>query len=154
MATGSDGGRPLVVVGVDGSDESVAALGWAVRYAAVTGGTVRAVLVWHYPAAAGVVPAVPAPAEVTDEVEQQFRASLTAAVEKVSAQSPAVPIEPVLRYGHPAQVLAEESKHADLLVVGRRGHGAFVGMLLGSVSQHCVATAACPVVVVQGRLSG
>ncbi len=54
-------------------------------------------------------------------------------------------------YGHPSQVLVEESQHADLLVVGNRGHGSFNGMLVGSVSIHCVTNAACPVVVVRGR---
>jgi nucleotide-binding universal stress UspA family protein len=51
--------------------------------------------------------------------------------------------------GHPATRLIEASAGADLLVVGSRGHGAFAGMLLGSVSEHCVAHASCPVVVVR-----
>ena len=49
--------RGLVVVGVDGSAHSVAALDWAARYAAATGATVRAVFAWHYPTAAGLPPA-------------------------------------------------------------------------------------------------
>ena len=59
-------------------------------------------------------------------------------------------VQTKVAYGHPAVVLVEESQHADLLVVGKRGHGAFIGMLLGSVSIHCVTNAACPVVVVRG----
>jgi nucleotide-binding universal stress UspA family protein len=49
--------RGLVVVGVDGSAQSVAALHWAARYAAATGAVVRAVFAWHYPSAAGEAPA-------------------------------------------------------------------------------------------------
>ena len=54
-----------------------------------------------------------------------------------------------LAYGHPSQALVQASKEASLLVVGSRGHGAFTGMLLGSVSMHCVTGAFCPVTVVR-----
>jgi nucleotide-binding universal stress UspA family protein len=47
------------------------------------------------------------------------------------------------------KALIEASKSASLLVVGSRGHGAFSGMLLGSVSIHCVTSASCPVTVVR-----
>jgi nucleotide-binding universal stress UspA family protein len=152
--TGDRDARPLVVVGVDGSEESVAALRWAVRYAAAAGASVRAILAWHYPTAASVPPVGVAPAAVSSEVEERIKASLAEAVAKAAPDGPAEPIESEIRYGHPAQMLIEESRHADLLVVGKSGHGAFVGMLVGSVTQHCVAAAECPVVVVRARAAG
>jgi nucleotide-binding universal stress UspA family protein len=152
--TGNGDARPLVIVGVDGSEESVAALRWAARYAAAAGASVRAILAWHYPTAASVPPVGLAPPSVSSEVGQRITAALAEAVAKAAPDASAEPIESEIRYGHPAQVLIEESRHADLLVVGRSGHGAFVGMLVGSVSQHCVAAAECPVVVVRGRAAG
>ena len=146
---GDSGTGPVVVAGVDGSAESVAALSWASRYAAATGGTVRAVLAWHYPAAAGLAPAGVAPDAVREETERQMRGELAQAVAKVYPGESAAAAETRLTYGHPAPVLIEESKNADLLVVGSRGHGAFTGMLLGSVSMHCVTGAFCPVTVVR-----
>jgi nucleotide-binding universal stress UspA family protein len=53
--------------------------------------------------------------------------------------------------GNAAQVLLDASDGADLLVVGSRGHGGFTEALLGSVSQHCVHHARCPVVVIRGE---
>jgi nucleotide-binding universal stress UspA family protein len=52
-------------------------------------------------------------------------------------------------YSFAPAILLRAAEGADLLVVGSRGHGAFAGMLLGSVSQHCVHHASCPVVVVR-----
>jgi nucleotide-binding universal stress UspA family protein len=51
-------------------------------------------------------------------------------------------------------VLIEESGHADVLVVGRRGHEGFLAKHLGSVSLHCVNAAQCPVVVVHSHVDG
>ncbi len=136
----------LVVVGVDGSDESVAALRWAGEYAAATGAKLRAILAWHYPAAVGPAPVGVAPPVITEEVRQNMA---TALAEAVARANPGAPVDQVIGYGHPVQVLVEASKEADLLVVGRRGHAAITGMLVGSVSIHCVTHAHCPVVVVQ-----
>jgi nucleotide-binding universal stress UspA family protein len=55
--------------------------------------------------------------------------------------------------GNPAQVLLDAARGADLLVVGSRGHGGFAEALLGSVSQHCVHHARCPVVVIRAAAS-
>jgi nucleotide-binding universal stress UspA family protein len=143
--------RQAVVVGVDGSTESIAALSWAARYAATTGATVRAIRAWHYPGAVGGPPVEKAPAAVREETEQRMSADLTAAVTKVYPDGSAAAVETRVSYGHPAQVLIEESKTADLLVVGSHGHGKFSGMLVGSVSIHCITNASCPVVVVRGH---
>ena len=53
--------------------------------------------------------------------------------------------------GSAAATLIDASKHADLLVVGRRGHGGFVSLVMGSVAQQVAAHAHCPVVIVAGE---
>jgi len=143
--------RELVVVGVDGSEESIAALSWAARYASAVGATVRAVAAWHFPTAVGSAPVGVAPEPVRAEAEQHVRDNLMATVAKVYPGAAADQVETKVAYGHPAQVLLDESDDADLLVVGHRGRGAFTGMLVGSVSTHCVTHATCPVVVVRDR---
>jgi nucleotide-binding universal stress UspA family protein len=146
----ADNAGPAIVVGVDGSVESIEALRWAARYQAATGGTVRAVLSWHFPAAAGPAPYGVAPKPVSDEVRANMQETLGKAVAEVYGSASPERVETKVDYGHPAQVLVDESEHADLLVVGHRGHGAFTGMLIGSVSIHCVTHGHCPVVVVRG----
>ncbi len=141
---------PRVVVGVDGSPESVEALSWAAGYAAATGAVITAVHAWHYPAA-GPVPAGRPPQPVTDEVKAMMQGSLDKALMQVFGTTTPNRVDTKVAYGHPAMVLVNESAGADLLVVGNRGHGAFHGMLLGSVSIHCVTTASCAVVVVRAK---
>ena len=136
-----------IVVGVDGSAQSEAALGFAIEEARLHGGTVRAVMAWHAPTrvyvAAVGFPSIAKPVE--------YRRQAARLLEDVVARAGAedVAIEPVLREGGAAAVLLDESRDADLLVVGSRGRGGFAGLLLGSVSQHCVTHATCPVAVVR-----
>lgn len=139
----------LVVVGVDGSEQSIAALRWAARYREGCGGTIRAVRAWHYPAAVGPGPEGRAPQSVTGQVEQEQQELLDSAVRQVYPDGPPEGVAATLAYGHAAEALIEQSQAADLLVVGNKGHGAFTGMLLGSVSMHCVTSAACPVLVIR-----
>jgi len=139
----------IVIVGVDGSESSAAALAWAARYAEATGAELHAVLAWHYPSAAGGPPVGVAPKEVTSEVERSRYEILDKAIESACAGRPAVQVQRRVVYGHPAQALIDESRRAGLLVVGSRGHGGFSGMLLGSISTHCVTHAACSVTVVK-----
>jgi nucleotide-binding universal stress UspA family protein len=143
----TEGARQLVVVGVDGSAESVAALKWAGGYATATGAKLRAIISWHYPSAVGPGPVGVAPESISEEVRQNMA---TALAQAVASADPGVEVDQVVGYGHPSQLLVDASKEADLLVVGSRGHGSFTGMLVGSVSIHCVTHAHCPVVVVRG----
>jgi nucleotide-binding universal stress UspA family protein len=140
--------QPHVVVGVDGSPESTEALAWAARYATATGAKITAVHAWHYPAA-GPVPAGRPPQPITEQVRATMQETLDKALADVFGSSTPRDVDTKVAYGHPAMVLVNESEAADLLVVGNRGHGAFHGMLLGSVSIHCVTNATCPVVVVR-----
>jgi nucleotide-binding universal stress UspA family protein len=134
--------RGRIVVGVDGSPSSVQALTWAVRQAGRTGAVVAIICAWQYPVSYGWAYAEPDP-RLGDLASQ--------AVEKAVAEArqadETVGIEAHVVEQNPAQALISASQGADLLVVGSRGHGGFGGMLLGSVSQHCVQHAACPVLV-------
>jgi nucleotide-binding universal stress UspA family protein len=133
-----------VVVGVDGSPGSREALHWGVRQAQLTKCPVRAVIAWRWPIEYGNVP----PAIEVD-LRVDSAETLSAMVDEVLQEFPDVHLEQVVREGRSAAVLLEEAAGASLLVVGNRGHGAFTGMLLGSVSVHCVANADCPVTVVR-----
>lgn len=135
-----------IVVGVDGSEGSLDALRWAAQEAQLTGASLDVVTAWEYPTAFGWAPPIPA----DWNPEEEAKRDLAESVERTLGKTPAVNVRQVVVEGHPAPVLLAAASHADLLVVGSRGHGAFVGMLVGSVSEHCVSHATCPVVVVRG----
>ncbi len=134
-----------IVVGIDGSASSKAALRWAAQYAKLTGLPIAAVTVWSFPVSWGWSP--PWPQEFSPE--QNARAVLEETISEVLGAGPGVAVEILVLEGHPAPVLVEQSRSAELLVVGSRGHGEFFGMLLGSVSEFLTAHAHCPVVVVR-----
>jgi nucleotide-binding universal stress UspA family protein len=129
-----------IVVGVDGSPSSKNALRWAVRQAQLTASAVEAVTAWEYPE-------LLAPPPVDFNPEELARRVLDSAIEDAVGPVPPVPVHRVVTERHPAPALVDASKGASLLVVGNRGHGEFVGVLIGSVSLHCVAHADCPVVI-------
>lgn len=138
----------VVVVGVDGSDNGDAAIGWALGYARDRDVTVRLVTAWAWEEVVGV-PGARFPVETKEEGEQRAREVLDEALERADDElRAAVEIEPVVEFGKPSQVLLDAARDADLLVVGSRGRGGFKGLLLGSVSQQCVSHAPCPTVVV------
>ncbi len=138
-----------IVVGVDGSDGSVEALRWALREARLRGDSVEAIHSWHYPYAAYTeITGMAAGVVDRAELEKLGQEVLQETVDRVADEASGVEVTPVLVQGGAAAALLEAAVGADLLVVGTRGHGGFTGLLLGSVSQHAVHHAPCPVVVV------
>jgi nucleotide-binding universal stress UspA family protein len=133
-----------VIVGVDGSECGQDALEWAREYVQAVGGRLTAVTAWHYPP----MPTGPGLVPPTDYDPESTAHTVLANALEVSGVKPSE-VEQVVAEGSAAAVLIELSRDADLLVVGTRGHGGFTGMLLGSVSAHCVHHAHCPVVVVR-----
>jgi nucleotide-binding universal stress UspA family protein len=139
-----------IVVGVDGSESSKAALAWAVQQAELTGATVEAVIAWHWPVAYGGTPFAPIGVMTdTDFAGTAARVLAGAIGDTVDPDRP-VKVSSTVREGNATKILLDAADGAELLVVGSRGHGGFAEALLGSVSQHCVHHARCPVVIIRG----
>ncbi|WP_214401420.1 universal stress protein [Pseudonocardia lacus] len=140
-----------IVVGVDGSDHSRAAVRHALAEAARRGARVVAVRAFQMPETwyeGYEVVVAPSPSEVTANVESRTRGMLRAVAEELGGTALAVPIEAVGLLGSPAKALVEQSHDADLLVVGHRGRGGLASRVLGSVGLHVLLHAACTVTVV------
>jgi nucleotide-binding universal stress UspA family protein len=145
VVRGTDRTDGPVVVGVDGSPVSEAALEFAFEAAAVRQAPLRAVHVWSDtfldPRMTLVAP--------WDAVEQEHQMLLAERLAGWAGKYPDVPVQKAVERDHPARVLVEESARAQLLVVGSRGRGNVAGLFLGSVSHALVHRADCPVVVVR-----
>lgn len=132
-----------IVVGVDGSDASVEALRRAQSLAGPLSAKLVALSCWDIPqmydgyVAMGI-----------DDFDIRAGEILQDSVVKAFGTETPANVETRLVQGHPRRMLIEASRSADMLVLGRRGHGGFGGLLLGSVSSACVAHAHCPVLVV------
>lgn len=137
-----------IVVGIDGSEYSTAALQTAATLAAALELRLDVVSCWSrsdiYFAAEIPVGGFPE----GDLLEGEATRLVDDAVERAFGPERPRSLSISVRYGHPAQILVEESANARLLVLGRRGRGGFLGLRIGSVSSACVAHAHCPVVVV------
>ena len=136
-----------IVVGIDGSAGSQAALRWALNEARALDARLDAVHVWHYPwvvAASGAAAA----GVGQEEFEAEGRRVLEQAIGELGAEADDVEVHRQLGTGNAVDVLLRAADGADLLVVGSRGRGGFAGLLLGSVSQQCAQHAPCPVVIV------
>ncbi len=133
-----------IVVGVDGSGYSGNALAWAVDEGRLRG--LRLQVIYAFPALLSLAGSTAH--EYYPQVEQEAQHVLDQALADLPEHE-GVELERMLVPGRPAKVLIDASRGANMLVLGSRGLGEFRGMLLGSVSNHCVHHAHCPVVVVR-----
>ena len=138
-----------IVVGVDGSAASIAALRWALDEARLRG--VQLVAVHAYG-----IPLVSTTSQALRLLETDFAAYRAAgehlleqAVSDAGGSTRDVDVVRSVVEAPPAPALLEAAEGADLLVVGSRGHGGFVGLLLGSVSEQLAHHSPCPVVIVR-----
>lgn len=148
----------LIVVGVDRSEGAKAALAFAHEEARLRGATLRAVHAWQLGyngyigyTGLGFEGVTPALGGDISQLREAAKAALDATVSEAIPSPDEVKIEQRVVEGAAGAVLVEESRQADLLVVGSRGLGGFAQLLLGSVSQQCAHHAACPVVIVRSK---
>jgi len=147
----------VIVVGVDSSDGAKAALRFALEEAKLRDASLRAVHAWQF-ASIGA-PAIEAGTQPLfgiehAEAQRSVEASLEAALEEAIPDPGPVDVERRIVEGTAAGALVDESRGADLLVVGSRGLGGFRGLLLGSVGRQVTHHAACPVVIVPHERHG
>ncbi|MEE1786575.1 universal stress protein [Streptomyces sp. SP17BM10] len=134
---------PRVVVGVDGSPSSHAALRWALRHAKLIGGVVDAVGAWEPPSHMGWSAPVVDHSFDREVAERRFADEL----DRVLGEGRPVEVRRTMVMGEPSDVLLNASRGAELLVVGSHGRSGFTRALLGSVSVRVTQHATCPVVV-------
>lgn len=142
--------EPLVVVGYDQTPSSERALLEAAREACWRDSVLTVMTAFQWLAAVPPVPLAYSPTEI----ERSVRKAATAVAEHgagiVRARYPGMTVEAVAREGATADVLAEASRAAELLVVGNRGRGGFAGLLLGSASMRTLDASGIPTMVVRG----
>ncbi len=137
-----------IVVGVDGSEHSVDALRWAAREAQLRGTTLKVVASFATPImSTGYEVAVPDPSDLAAASNTMLGAAIDTIREEGALDGVDVVTEAL--EGHAGEQLIRLSADAELLVVGARGHGGFLGLLMGSVTTYVVNHALCPVVVVR-----
>jgi nucleotide-binding universal stress UspA family protein len=144
-----------IVVGVDGSEASHAALRWGAEEARLRFAPLVAVQAWSFipPQPIGdpgmlAMPAGDLPGQLDAESEAA-RIALDEAVEVALGADPELEVERRLVEGDAGEALVAESASAELVVVGSHGRSGLKAALLGSVSRHVVDHATCPVVVVK-----
>jgi nucleotide-binding universal stress UspA family protein len=134
--------RPITA-GVDGTEESLAAVDWAAREAVRRGLALRVVQAWRFQPYEALDAADP------DTQSGWVRDALAEAVRGVTARHPDLEVATDAVAGETVETLVAAAAESELLVLGSRGHGPVVGFLLGSVGQQVIAEAARPVVLVR-----
>lgn len=151
----TDHAAPVIVVGVDGSEQGDRALRWASDQARATGHRLHVVYSWERPyiaadSLAGAMPSLGPDLQALEVLEQEVLANILV---RCAADFEGIEVSSQLREGHPAEqlTLAAHEENSELLVVGSRGLGGFSAMLLGSVAQQCLRHANCAVAVIRPR---
>lgn len=148
--------QPRIVVGVDGSANSRAALRWAAKLAPTLNAHLDVITSWQFPVltslnsdvmGGGLMPVYPEIWHPEIDAKKMQVAALNAVF---NGQFPPG-LTHSIEQGQATSVLVKASEGAEMLVIGSRGHGGFAGLLLGSVSRACVEHAKCPVLVVHGE---
>lgn len=137
-----------IVVGVDGSAISVAALRWAMAEAARSDREVVALRAWTFEPVYDLGAAVAGSPQAAREIQ---RLELDEAVARARAEGPQVPLRTQLAEHSPAVALIDASKTASMIVLGSHGRGRLLTALVGSVAEECLRAASCPVVVIPAR---
>jgi nucleotide-binding universal stress UspA family protein len=139
-----------ILVGVDHSEGAKAALRFALEEAKLRGARLRPVHAWQFATIGtpGIEGSYPVVAAELSDLHRAAELALDASLREAIPDPGGVELDRRVVEGAPGAVLVDESRDADLLVVGSRGHGGFAGLLLGSVSQQCAQHAACPVVII------
>ena len=144
----------LIVVGVDGSEHSLAAIRWAAAEARLRGARLRLVTAWKVSTLMYAAEAFPPPYTVDIEARSGARPrDARPGLPGVAADLEGLEVERAAAQRARSERPLRGVRIADMLVVGSRGHGGFSGLLLGSVSHQCAQQAPCPVMIVRGPAS-
>lgn len=133
----------IIVVGIDGSEHSKSALRWAAKLAPLLNCTIFAVSIWQYPLMVGVEGMV----TYEWEPDKEAQRVLDTTIDQVFGSHVPDGLSREIKQGNTTTELSELSKNATMLIVGKRGLGGFIGLLMGSVSRSVVEHAKCPVLV-------
>ncbi len=135
-----------IVVGIDGSESSINALSWALHEAKRHSASVHVVHAWSLPLV--VDPMGVAIFTPVEEFRSAAQGVLQRALDTVKSLQGDTKVTSTVEYGSASQHLLDAASTADMVVVGRRGHGGFMGLLIGSVAEQIAHHAKCPAVIV------